>query len=375
VPAIIQHYIPTFLQRRFGVDPESKKTKVFRLDTSSGSCRVANPRNEAAERRYYRLVDEDGKIDDSVEDLLSDVEYRGAGVIRSIVESPSASIEPQDLVSLAVFVATMKCRTPEGRADLADADVEISKLAAMQLFSDFEAVKRSMDPGASDEAVKRLRGRLLDDLKDGDIYFESTATREIGLMLAGMPAMVDWLISKADWHVLVTPSDRQFILSDAPVTHYDPTPKMPGAGAGFDSSPGAMTFIPIDPCIGLLIRPSPDELLNWRTRPIDRVLVDDLNLLIYAQAGRAIFGASQGIVTGVRRDARRNRKRLAQYARRRPRIWVSEDVDTAWSIGDSRTFRSTNRDGTILRKLHVDQAAYREARRTAHGPTNRRQPE
>jgi hypothetical protein len=141
VPAIIQHYIPTFLQRRFGVDPESKKTKVFRLDTSSGSCRVANPRNEAAERRYYRLVDEDGKIDDSVEDLLSDVEYRGAGVIRSIVESPSASIEPQDLVSLAVFVATMKCRTPEGRADLADADVETSKLAAMQLFSDFEAVQ------------------------------------------------------------------------------------------------------------------------------------------------------------------------------------------------------------------------------------------
>jgi hypothetical protein len=130
-----------------------------------------------------------------------------------------------------------------------------------------------MDPGASDEAVKRMRGRLLDDLKDGDIYFESTATREIGLMLAGMPAMVDWLISKADWHVLVTPSDRQFILSDAPVTHYDPTPKMPGAGAGFDSSPGAMTFIPIDPCIGLLIRPSPDELLNWRTRPIDRALV------------------------------------------------------------------------------------------------------
>jgi hypothetical protein len=83
VPAIIQHYIPTFLQRRFGVDPENKKTKVFRLDMSSGSCRLANPRNEAAERRYYRLIDEDGNIDDSVEDLLSDIEHRGASVIRS----------------------------------------------------------------------------------------------------------------------------------------------------------------------------------------------------------------------------------------------------------------------------------------------------
>ena len=70
MPAIIQHYIPTFLQRRFGVDPENKKTKVFRLDTPSGSCRLANPRNEAAERRFYRLIDEDGNIDDSVEDLL-----------------------------------------------------------------------------------------------------------------------------------------------------------------------------------------------------------------------------------------------------------------------------------------------------------------
>lgn len=153
MPAIIQHYIPTFLQRRFGVDPETKKTKVFRLDTSSGSCRLANPRNEAAERRYYRLIDEDGNIDDSVENLLSDIEHRGASVIRSIVVSPTAPIDPQDLLSVAIFVATMKCRTPEGRADLADADVEIAKLAAIQLFSDPEAVRRSMDPGATDEAV------------------------------------------------------------------------------------------------------------------------------------------------------------------------------------------------------------------------------
>jgi hypothetical protein len=89
----------------------------------------------------------------------------------------------------------MKCRTPEGRADLADADVEIAKLAAIQLFSDPEAVRRSMDPGATDEAVKRRRDRLLGDLESGEIYFESTPTREIGLMLAEMPAIVDWLIS------------------------------------------------------------------------------------------------------------------------------------------------------------------------------------
>lgn len=365
MPAIIQHYIPTFLQRRFGVDPENKKTKVFRLDTPSGSCRLANPRNEAAERRFYRLIDEDGNIDDSVEDLLSDIEHRGASVIRSIVASPSAPIDPHDLVSLAKFVATMKCRTPDGRADLADADIEISKLAAIQLCSDPEAVRRSMGPRASDEAVKRMRDRLLGDLEAGEIYFESTATREIGFMLAGMPAIVDWLISKADWHVLQAPSDRQFILSDAPVAHYDPTPKMPGAGAGFDSSPGSLTFIPIDPYIGLLIRPSADELLNWRTRPIDCALVDDLNLLIYAQAGLAIFGASQAIVTGVRHDARRNRKRVAQYARRRPRIWVSEEIDTASPLGGIRTFRSTNRDGTIHRRLHVDPAADQEARQRA----------
>lgn len=366
VPGINQHYLPKFLQRRFGVNPQDKKTKVFRLDTRTGACRKANPRNEAAERHYYRLVDEDGVINDDADEFLDSVESRAAAVIQRLVSAPNAEPLPEDLVTLALFVATMKSRTPEGRADLADADVEFGKLAGQRLFSDPEAVRRGLPPGATDQEVEATRQRLLDDLRDGRIYFESSPTRELGMMFAALPSLVEWLISEGDWTVLVAPADRQLVLSDAPVAHYDPAPRADGAGAGFASSPDAMTFVPIDPRVGLLIRPSSDRLLNWRSRPVDRDLVDDLNLLTYAQAGSAIFGSSQEIVTGVRRDARRNRARVAEYGRRRPRIWVTEiGPDDEPGRGGVRKFRSTNRDGTVERRMYVNPTAEREARRRA----------
>ena len=144
----------------------------------------------------------------------------------------------------------------------------MAKVYAMRLFSDVNAVKRALGPTASDHAVVETRQRLLDDLRDGRIYFESTPTREVGLLFSGLPAEVEWLFSKGDWTVLLAPAGRQFILSDAPVAHYDPTPKFEGAGAGLASSPEAMTFLPIDPQVMLMLRPSADGLLNWHTRRI-----------------------------------------------------------------------------------------------------------
>ena len=44
-----------------------------------------------------------------------------------------------------------------------------------------------------------------------------------------------------------------FILSDHPVSHYDPKPKFKDAAAGFLSSDASATWVPLDPAFGILL--------------------------------------------------------------------------------------------------------------------------
>jgi hypothetical protein len=364
--AVRHHYLPTFLQRRFGCDPGDARTQIVRLDLKTGTSRRSSPTNEAVRRHYYRLEDEDGNVEDGVEGLLSMIESRAAKIIRRIVAAPTCTPEPEEIVGLAMFVATMAHRTPDARADLAFADVELSKLVAERLFSDTEAARRALGEDLTDEEVSARQQALLDDLRNGRIAFESTPAREVGFMLAAMAPITEWLISKAAWTVLVTPPERSFVLSDAPVVQYDMTPKAAEAGAGFDSSPGAMTVFAVDPSVALLIQPSVDDLLDWRTRAIDAVTVDDINLLIYAQADQAIYGPSQAILTGLRADAKRSPKWIGEYRRRRARIWITEvGPEDQPGEGGVRRFRSVNRDGVATQEFYIPRATEQEARRRA----------
>ena len=289
-----------------------------------------------------------------------------ARIIARVVEQPARVPAPEDIVGLSTFVTTMAHRTPDARADLAAADVEIAKLMAQRLLSDPEAIRRALKPQATDEEVAEIQRRVLNDLRENRIEFESTPSREVGFMLAAIQPVTEWLISRAAWHVLVAPPDRQFVLSDAPVAQYDPTPKVPDAGAGFESSPNSMTIFAIDPRFAVLIRPSGDRLFDWRTREVDKRTVDDINLLIYAQADEAIFGSQQAIITGVRRDAKQSPRRLGEYRRRRARIWVTEiGSEDRPGTGGVRRFTSVNRDGPATRDFYLDSATEREAERRA----------
>jgi len=153
--AVIHHYVPQFLLRRFGRPPKLLKTKVARLDIASGELRASNPRNEAGKRFFYRLDHADmetlGGRDlphpNEVEKLLSRIETDAAPVIEQLVASPGREAELEQLVKLSNFVSTLLHRTPDGRADLAAADAEIQRLAALEVFSDPDAVRRGMDQG------------------------------------------------------------------------------------------------------------------------------------------------------------------------------------------------------------------------------------
>jgi uncharacterized protein DUF4238 len=363
---VIHHYVPQFLLRRFGRPANTRKTKVARLDVASGEVRVSNPRNEAGKRFFYRLDVADMEAvnggdlphPNEIEKLLSKIEAVAAPVVAQLVEYPMRKTELEQLVALSNFVVTLLHRTPDGRADLAAADAEIQRLGSIEVFSDPDAVRRGMSSEATEAEVLEMRDRIVNDLMERRIEFESTPTREIGMLLQAIPVIGEWLMTKARWTVQRAPSDRQFVLSDAPVAQYDPTPKVEGAGAGFESSPTSMTVLPIDPSAALLIQPSPDGYVSLpMPRQVKREQVDEINLLSYAQADQALFGPVKTILAGVHADAALGPDRIAAVRRRRPRIWLTEAATREPAASDVLTFNSVNRDGPVTRQMRIGQAA------------------
>ena len=257
-------------------------------------------------------------------------------------------------------------------ADLAAADVELNKLTAEVMFSDASFVRRGLGHEATDADVERWRRRLTTDLRSGAIEFSSDRTRQLTMLLGALGHGVEWLIGTAYWTVLEAGGGSEFILSDAPVAQHDPNPKFDGAGAGFASSAQATTIVPIDRSVALMFRPAPDGLFNWTYRAVSPAAVADVNALIYAQADESIYGSSVQLLETVRAAALEDPERQNRYRRRRLRIWVSRvDAGEAPDVGGARTFKSTNRDGSVQRTLRVTASPAdgraRSARRMVQG--------
>lgn len=267
-------------------------------------------------------------------------------------------------------------------ADLAAADVELNKLTAEVMFSDASFVRRGLGHEATDADVERWQRRLRADLHSGAIEFSSDRTRQLTMLLGALGHGVKWLIGTACWTVLEAEEGSEFVLSDAPVAQYDPDPKFDGAGAGFASSAQATSIVPIDRSVALMFRPSPDGLFKWTHRAVSSAAVADVNALIYAQADECIYGSSVQLLETVRGTALEDPERQDRYRRRRMRIWVSRvDAGEAPDVDGARTFKSTNRDGTVERTLRVTarpangrdrptartiQAVFRRAFKAAH---------
>ncbi len=215
-----QHYVPRFLLRRFAIDPKNKKSMLFKLDIETGQPRKANPTNEAVRSYYYRMEKPTGEVDDTADGLLDRFESETAKRLDALVVDQQAPTDI-DAFWISNFIASLKLRTPEGREQLHEADVRMAELMAEVRLSNPEMVPDSV----SDED----REMLLQELRDGKLLFESTPTREVGLMFTGVRQTAEIIASQMRWTLVEAPAGRSFILSDHPVAHFDPTAQGPAS--------------------------------------------------------------------------------------------------------------------------------------------------
>jgi hypothetical protein len=291
---------------------------------ASGKTTLVSPRDATVVKHFYSL-DVDGARHPLLEDALAKVENAAAPVIRELcdVGEDGLATRPELLLyersKLALFIGTSRIRTPIWREQTR---------SVFNQFADFHA----------------------EDRESGDSPFRPTENDLIA-QVGVVGSYSGWVLCMLDW-TFARPESGAFIVGDTPVSVFDPTPKYPGSGAGVMSSPNSQLFAPLDPKLGLVVRPNPERMEELydaaeklgKPRVTDDVaarvvgelegtvaeamvterVINDLNLRTYANAQRYVYG-SQRAVTDTRRRAKARPSRVGTYAPAPSRLHILED--------------------------------------------------
>jgi hypothetical protein len=352
MPGSQQHFLPQFHQRRFGIEPRNKKTRLWRLDKATGKPETVRPKDEAVIENYYNVELEDGTVLDHADQVLTRFESDAAPVIESIVSDRTWRPNPPDILALLLYLVTLKTRTPRAREALRETDRVMNGMLSEAMVSDRARWRKALgDSYDSEEELEEARLQTLEELRSNKIIIDGGPAREVLMMVVSIEETARTLFEQIGVMCFRLPEDERdcLVASDNPVAHYDPTPKSPQAGVSYMSSPDSITQLAIDPRVALIFHQG--EAGRWQEVEMDRGELEEANLLTYAWANEAIYGPSQHAVTNVRRQAKRNRSMLHQFRYKPPRIWVSRGEKPA--DGRVAEFTSIYKGQTTTQKFYV----------------------
>lgn len=191
--AKIQHYVPKFLLRNFGL---GKKHHVWVYDKQTRRSFQTNAKNVASENRFYDF-EFDGKIY-SLESGLSGIESNTKPVIERILHEDSLSaLDARDRATLASFLAVQFMRTKAFRMQWA----ELPRILRRKV----ESMGGTVAPGSQAEA-------LIQEPTENQIKIDTTR-----MILDAPKTYGPHFLDKA-WFLARTTNSHPFIISDNPVS-------------------------------------------------------------------------------------------------------------------------------------------------------------
>jgi hypothetical protein len=175
----------------------------------------------------------------------------------------------------------------------------------------------------TDEEIEAFQQDLRASLDQGRVQVEATRDHEVMGMFMAANEIAEVIAAKTTWTVIHSEAPNEFVISDHPVSIYDPDAP-PGHGVGWVSSPNVESTLPVSRFECLSFRPGPAVV---REEQASAARVADINLRSYASTEWAYYGSGQRIVQGVRADARRQRGLVSLYEPRKPHLFVLEKKD------------------------------------------------
>jgi hypothetical protein len=286
-----QHFNPILHLKHFvGSAP---KGQVWTYDAQTGSVRPATPANTAVQSHFYSVERDDGSMDTTIEEFLSEVESRAAPIYEGLLQGQIPTRESQARVQFANFLALMHVRTPAMRrmaGEVIGRDLQIRAYASSRDQRAFDAmVERAEKNGFVQPLNQDQRKRLRQDLADPSGY-AMQVPKERTLSILGAADKLTPLLANMTWSV-VAPMTGFFITTDNPlIRDVDPKTRHPIYGDhGFANKTAEVIFS---------LSPARLLFMSWNTKAqafgvFEREHVDGINQALAAHSDRFLYSPTR----------------------------------------------------------------------------------
>ncbi|WP_079074873.1 DUF4238 domain-containing protein [Streptomyces atriruber] len=229
------HTVPRLLLRRF-----AEGERIVRVPLNGGKRRVVGIADVTIRRDFYSMRDASGQLDDTVEDLLAELESKAATVIRRVIGG-AWPLPTEERAVLAECIAAQHARIPAARAAHNEVADHLGKvLIAME---GKPGIRRRLKETASGPVSDEDVDALWEEVTDFDSYYaEISVNDHMALMGESMKTAYEVFMTRS-WG-LIRFERRPLLIPDHPVTlvRDNDVPRWFGVGIGN----AAAILVPID---------------------------------------------------------------------------------------------------------------------------------
>lgn len=270
------HTVPRLLLRRF-----ADGKRLLRVPLDGGAQRLVGIADVTVHNDFYSMRDENGQLDDSVENLLAELEGKAAMVIRMVVDDGVWPLPLEQRAILAEWIAAQHARIPAARKVNNEIGDYCGKL--MIAMGGKPEIRRRLEAVAtgpvSDEDVETAWAELTDF--DGYCAEMSVNGHMVSMGQAMVAAYTEFMARA--WGLMKF-ERRTLLIPDHPVTlvRDEDAPAWRGVGIG---TAGAI-LMPIDRRVAIMMVSSDVDDFSVRTHT---KLAKELNQRFAFNARRELF--------------------------------------------------------------------------------------
>lgn len=282
------HYVPMFYLNYFVTKSAEGTGRFWVYDKADGPARTQTPINTAVEGQLYSFETSSGTKDDSLENLLSNLESEAKPVLDRW-QVPNVAATQDEKKAIAQFLAIMHTRSPRTIQGITEASEVIGIEFARFLADRPQMVREFLEQ-------ERLSGRpniptveeMIDSLRNVEERFEIKVNRERSLIESfKLSERIAAELFKLNWCLCRAPTGTFFVTSDTPLCPFAPTgPDRALLGAGFGLPNVEVTF-PISPTLCLLL----DQRHDKERMSVGKQFVREANIRMAAIAERIVISA------------------------------------------------------------------------------------
>lgn len=230
------HTVPRLLLRRF-----ADGKRLTRVPLDGGPRRLVGIADVTVHSDFYSMRDENGELDDTVENLLADVEDKAAGAIRKAIDDGVWPLPIEERAVLAEWIAAQHVRIPAARTAHNEMADHLGKV--MIAMGGRPEIRRHLEENATEPVSDEEVEALWAEVTDFDGYYAEMSVNDHMLSMGQSMATAYEVFMARSWG-LIQFERRTLLIPDHPVTLVRDEDMPPWFGVGIANADKIL--MPID---------------------------------------------------------------------------------------------------------------------------------